>query len=126
MLNTDCELLKFKFKLTVLFNLPKNMANGRLETSIRHHGVLEVVCTQVKYNVQVRTLSKENHVSWVQKHETKNIFWQNKRLYLEGMRKILYKLKSNVYKFKKSSDGVLTIKGIFKIKLNCWNKNGNV
>jgi len=62
-LNTDYELLKFKFKLTVLFNLPKNMANVRLEISIRHYGVLVVVYTQVKYSyVQVRNLSKENHV----------------------------------------------------------------
>lgn len=35
------------------------MANGRLEISIRHHGVLKVVYTQVKYNVQVRTLNKK-------------------------------------------------------------------
>jgi len=55
-LNTDYELLKFKFKLSVLFNLPKNMVNCRLEISIRHHGVLNVVYTQVKYNVQVRTV----------------------------------------------------------------------
>lgn len=62
-LNTDYELLKFKFKLTVLFNLPKNMANVRLETSIRHYGVLVVVYTQIKYShVQLRNLSKENHV----------------------------------------------------------------
>lgn len=62
-LNTDYELLKFKFKLTVLFNLPKNMPNVRLEISIRHYSMLVVVYTQVKYSyVQVRNLSKENHV----------------------------------------------------------------
>lgn len=83
--------MKFKFKLTVLFNLPKNMANGRLEISIRHHGVLKGRLHASKYYVQVRSLSKEN--TYLEFKNTKpKTFSVEIRGYLEGMCKIEYKL----------------------------------